>query len=83
MPLFSVRFKGMLAGTHRTRLTAAGVELQSSKPALQIGPIRTGQPIHTALVEADSVEEAVAKVMETLTPDDVNFSGWEGGPLED
>lgn len=80
MTSFSVRFKGMLWKTHCDRLDAAGIELQSSEPALQIGSIKTGEPINTVIVEAASEEEATAKVMETLAPDDVNFTQWETGP---
>jgi hypothetical protein len=81
MPTFSVRFKGLLFQIHRERLEKAGIVLESSKPGLRVGMIMTGRSIHTASVEADSVEDAVAKVMETLAPEDVNFTGWEGGPV--
>lgn len=80
MPIFSVRFKGLLFKTHRDRMEETGIVLQESKPALRIGSVETGEPINTVSVEADSAEDAVAKVMETLAPDDVNFTQWEGGP---
>lgn len=81
MPVFVVRFKGLLSGRHRARLREAGIVIESSRPALKIGIIRTGQSIHTARVEADSIEDALAMAMEALAPDDVNFTGWEAGPL--
>ena len=80
MPIFSVRFKGLLWKTHCDRMEKAGIVLQSSEPALQIGSVKTGEPVNTVIVEADSEEEATARVMETLAPDDVNFTQWEGGP---
>ncbi|MGN6254943.1 MAG: hypothetical protein ACTHO8_08190 [Solirubrobacterales bacterium] len=80
MPTFSVRFKGLLSGTDRARLEEAGIVIESSKPSLRVGLIRTGRSIHTAAVEADSGEEALAKAREALAPDDVNFSDWKAGP---
>lgn len=79
MPTFSVRFKGLLFGTHRARLEEAGIAIESSRPSMQVGLIKTGRSIHTASVEADSEEEALAKAMEALAPDDVNFTEWEAG----
>ena len=79
MPSFAVRCKGVLFKTHLERLRNAGIELKASTPALQAGMIKFGQPINTLLVEAGSEEAAVAKTMEALAPDDVNFSGWEAG----
>lgn len=80
MQTFAVRFKGLLFKLHLDRLDKAGIELHSSKPGLRIGSIETGEPINTVIVEADSEEAAVAKVMEKLAPDDVNFTQWESGP---
>lgn len=77
MPSFSVRFKGMLFKNHRARLGRAGIDLVSSEPGMQIGPIRTGEPVNTVLVEAESDDQAIATVKSKLTPDDVNFSSWE------
>ena len=71
MQTFAVRFKGLLFKLHLDRLDKAGIELHSSKPGLRI---------NTVIVEADSEEAAVAKVMEKLAPDDVNFTQWESGP---
>ncbi len=82
MPVCSVRFKGLLFQIHRARLREAGIAIESSKPAMQIGLIMTGQSIHTALVEADSIEGALAMTMEALAPDDVNFTEWEAGPAD-
>lgn len=75
MPSHAVRFKGMLTKAHRERLAAAGITLESSEAGSQIGLMK----IHTVRVEAGSAEEAVARVRETLAPDDVNFSNWEAG----
>lgn len=77
MPSFAVRFKGLLFKNQRARLSAAGIDLVSSEPAMQIGPIQTGEPINTVTLEADSEENAIATVKGKLTPDDVNFSAWE------
>jgi len=77
MPTYSVRFKGLLFKAHYERLPKAGVELQASEPSMQIGPIKTGEPINTALVEAGSEEQAMLTVKAALVPDDINFSDWE------
>jgi hypothetical protein len=77
MPSFAVRFKGLLFKSHCARLSAAGIELVSSEPSMQIGPIKTGEPVNTVLVEADSEQQAIATVKAKLTPDDVNFTEWE------
>jgi hypothetical protein len=77
MPSYAVRFKGMLLGTHRALLERAGLVLESSEPGMKIGLIKTGVPINTVRVEADSEEEALRRVRELLSPDDVNFSKWE------
>jgi hypothetical protein len=80
MPTYSVRFKGLLFKTHCERLPRAGVELQSSEPSMQIGEIKTGEPINTALVAASSEEQAVLAIKAALVPDDINFSDWEAEP---
>jgi ATP phosphoribosyltransferase len=80
MASFAVRFKGVLFKLHLERLEDAGITLESSEPAMQIGPIKTGEPINTVLVDADSEEQAIATVKAKLTPDDVNFSSWEADP---
>ncbi|MGN6664964.1 MAG: hypothetical protein ACTHK6_12290 [Solirubrobacterales bacterium] len=81
MPTFSVRFKGLLSGTDRAHLEEAGIVIESSKPSMRVGLIRTGRSIHTAQVEADSAEDALAMAMEALAPDDVNFTEWEAGSI--
>lgn len=77
MPSFYVRFKGMLFKTHYERLPKAGVEVQSSEPSMEIGGIKTGEPINTVVVEAASEDAAVQAVRRALVPDDVNFTAWE------
>jgi ATP phosphoribosyltransferase len=81
MPSFAVRFKGLLFKSHLALLGQAGIELESSEPGMRIGPIQTGEPINTVIVEADSEDEALAKVKERLVPDDVNFSSWESDAI--
>jgi hypothetical protein len=61
-------------------LREAGITIESSKPTMKIGMIMTGQSLHTGLLEADSIEDALAIAMEALAPDDVNFTEWEVGP---
>jgi hypothetical protein len=68
-----VRFKGMLFKEQRERLAAAGIEVVSTEPGSRIGLMK----IYTVSIEANSAEEAVARVREVLMPDDVNFSNWE------
>lgn len=80
MPSFTVRFKGMLFQHQRAGLSEAGIDLVSKEPALRIGMVKTGASINTVLVEAASEEQAIATVKAKLTPDDVNFSGWEAEP---
>jgi len=82
MPSFHVRFKGMLTGQERDRLTAAGIRLEGSRPSMTVGSPETGltptgRPIYTVSVEASSAEEALTKVREAIEPDTANFSGWE------
>jgi hypothetical protein len=74
---YSVRFKGLLFKAHYERLPKAGVEIEASEPSMEIGGIKTGEPINTALVEASSEEQAVLLVKAALVPDDINFSDWE------
>jgi hypothetical protein len=69
----AVRFKGMLFKEQRERLAAAGIEVVSTEPGSRIGLMK----IYTVSIEANSAEEAVARVREVLMPDDVNFSNWE------
>lgn len=82
MPTFQVRFKGMLTGQERERLTAAGIRLEGSRASMvtsspTTGIVRTGRPIYTVALEADSPEQALARVREAIEPDTSNFSGWE------
>jgi hypothetical protein len=79
MPSFAVRFKGLLFQHQRARLSKAGIDLVAKEPGMQIDEVKTGRPIHTVLVEADTEEQAMATVKAKLTPDDVNFSNWEAG----
>ena len=80
MASIAVRFKGVLFKLHLDRLEDAGIAVQPSEPAMQIGSVKVGEPINTVLVDADSEESAITAVKAKLTPDDVNFSGWEAGP---
>jgi hypothetical protein len=80
MPSFAVRFQGLLFKSHLARLGEAGMRLESSEPGMQIGPVKTGVPINTVVLEAGSEEQAIAAVRETLMPDDVNFTDWRAGP---
>jgi hypothetical protein len=82
MPSFHVRFKGMLTGHERDRLTAAGIRVEDSQPSIvtgtpETGFVRTGRPIYTVGVEANSAEEALTKVRHAIEPDTANFSNWE------
>ena len=82
MPSFHVRFKGMLTGQERERLTAAGIQLEDKRSSMvagspETGPVPTGRPIYTVSVEADSAEQALTKVREAIEPDTANFTGWE------
>ena len=79
MPTFSVRFKGLLFKAHRERLQSASIVLKSSERSMQVGMIKTGQPIHTVSVEAASEQEALEAVEAALGVDSVTFSGWESG----
>lgn len=85
MPSFHVRFKGMLTGQERERLTAAEIHLEGSESSmtagsLETGLVRTGRPIYTVSLEASSADEALAKVREAIEPDTANFSNWEVEP---
>lgn len=81
MPTYSVRFKGLLFKAHYERFDQVGIDFKSSEPSMQIGEIKTGEPINTALVEADSEEQAVLVIKAALVPDDINFSNWEASAL--
>lgn len=85
MPAFYVRFKGMLTGQERERLIAAGIRLEGSRSSMiagspETGTARTGRPIYTVSLEADSADEALTRVREAIEPDTSNFSGWEAEP---
>jgi hypothetical protein len=71
----------MLFKAHYERLPKAGVEIQASEPSMEIGGIKTGEPINTVVVEAASEEAAVQAVKRALVPDDVNFTAWEAGAI--
>jgi len=82
MPSFHVRFKGILTGQERERLTAAGIRLEGSRSSMivgspETGTAPTGRPIYTVSVEADSAEEALTKVRNAIEPDTANFANWE------
>jgi len=84
VPIFAVRFKGLMTGHERERLTAAGIELKNSKASMtagdpETGTVGTGRPIYTVTVEANSESEALARVRAAIEPDTSNFSGWEAG----
>lgn len=77
MPTYSVRFKGLLFKAHYEHFDRAGIDFKSSEPSMQMGPIKTGEPINTVVLDADSAEQAVDIVKAVLVPDDSNFSDWE------
>lgn len=82
MPVFAVRFKGMLTGEERKRLAAAGIELAGSRSSMtagtpETGTVGTGRPIYTVELEAPSEQEALARVRAAIEPDTSNFTGWE------
>jgi hypothetical protein len=85
MPVFAVRFKGMLTKDEHERLAAAGIELAGSRSSMttgseETGTVITGRPIYTVTLEAPSDREALARVREAIEPDTANFSGWEAVP---
>ena len=85
MPSFHVRFKGMLTGQERERLTAAGIRLEGRRASMivgdpETGTAPTGRPIYTVSVEATSAAEALTKVRNAIEPDTANFTGWESEP---
>lgn len=80
MPVFAVRFKGMLTKDERERLDRARITIAGQEPSLQIGGVKTGVPIYTAHAEAASADEALQKVRAAIEPDTANFSNWESGP---
>lgn len=82
MPIYLVRFKGMLTRNERERLAAAGITVEGKEKSMQIGIVKTGRPIFTVRVEASSEAEALEKVREALDPDTANFSNWESEPAE-
>jgi hypothetical protein len=81
MASYSVRFKGLLFKSHYERFDQVGIDFKSSEPSLQIGEIKTGEPINTALVEAGSEEQAMLAIKAALVPDDINFSDWEASAI--
>lgn len=77
MASFQVRFKGMLNKGERERLVAAAILVDSSEPSSIGGIPGAGRPTYIASVEAESAEQALAKVREALEPATGNFSAWE------
>jgi hypothetical protein len=77
VPAFLVRFKGMLTRQERERLAAAGITIEAKERSMCIGVVKTGRPIYTVRVEADSEDEAMARVRGALDPDTGNFSDWD------
>ena len=77
MACFQVRFKGILNRSERLQLVAAGILVDSSEPPSVGGIPGAGRPTYTVSVEANSADEALAKVREALEPDTANFSDWE------
>jgi hypothetical protein len=80
MPAYSVRFKGMLNRDERERLEQAGIAIKRQERSRRVGLVRTGQPVYTVEVEANSEDEALQAVRAALDPDTGNFSGWEVRP---
>ena len=80
MPVFAVRFKGMLTKDERERLKRAGIRIAGQEPSMRIGVVKTGVPIYTAHAEAASADEALQNVRAAIEPDTANFSNWESGP---
>lgn len=80
MPIFFVRFKGMLNKSQRERLDRADITIQSQERSLRIDNVMTGVPIYTVHAEAASESEALEKVRTALDPDTGNFSNWETDP---
>ncbi len=77
MARFRVRFKGMLNRNERERLSAAGLSVEASAPTSVGGTPGAGRPVYTVGAEAESAQQALAKVREALDPDTGNFSNWE------
>jgi hypothetical protein len=75
MPLFTVRFQGLLFKTHFEQLEKAGIVLGPQETP-EIG---FGEPIYSAAVEADSEGEAIERVERAIGRDSFNFSKWEAG----
>jgi hypothetical protein len=82
MPIFSVRFKGMLTKGDREHLDAAAIEILGSKPSMKIGSVELGRPIFTVHAEAASPADALAKVRAALEPNTGNFTNWESEPAD-
>lgn len=80
MPAFLVRFKGMLTRQERERLSAAGIAIEAKERSMHIGLVKTGRPIFTVRVEADSEDVALQAVKAALDPDAANFSNWDSEP---
>ena len=85
MPVFAVRFKGMLTKAERERLDASGIELAGSRSSMmagseETGTVAIGRPIYTVTLEATTEDEAIARVRDAIEPDTANFSGWEAVP---
>jgi hypothetical protein len=77
MARYRVRFKGMLNRAERERLAGAGIALEGSEPSSVGGIPGAGRPVYSVGVEAESPEQALATVRETLDPDTGNFANWE------
>jgi len=69
----------MLNRDERERLAAGGIALESTEPASIAGIRGAGRPTYVVSVEAESPDEALAKVREALEPDTANFTDWESG----
>jgi hypothetical protein len=83
MPIFAVRFKGMLTKDEQERLSRARITIEDKEPSLRIGTVMTGVPIYTVHVDAASEAEALEKVRAALDPDTGNFSNWETSPARE
>ncbi|MDQ3724288.1 MAG: hypothetical protein M3335_00110 [Actinomycetota bacterium] len=79
MPMFIVRFRGLIFKSHLESLDRAGLVLKGSEPSPDS---IFGETIHSVAIEAASEEEALETVERTIGIDSVNFSDWEAGPDE-
>jgi hypothetical protein len=77
MARYRVRFKGMLNKSERARLAETGISLEGSEPSSVGGIPGAGRPVYTVIVEADSADDALARVRAALDPDTGNFSNWK------